>query len=166
VREAAEAGAEETEIIRALEIPESALEDQVVLTRFRDSIAVGHARFLLELRQAIRRRGLRTPKGAGSVNALALQARNHLDWDKLLPAQETEPDLGTARQRLKDLLARLAESRSEIEGRNVSMLELLEREAKTVEPSRDREPAPRGSEDPKAEGLRLGRALQQKGLKR
>jgi hypothetical protein len=133
IREASEAGAEETEIVRALEISESALGDQATLTRFRDVLAVGHARYLLELRKTIKKRGLRTTKSAGSVNALSLQARNQLDWDKLLPVQETEPDLGTARQRLKDLLVRLAESRSEIEGKRVTPLALLDREARAVE---------------------------------
>lgn len=133
IREAAEAGADESEIVRALEISESALEDQVALARFRDVLAVGRARYLLELRKTIKMRGIRTTKSAGSVNALSLQARNHLDWDKQLPAQEVEPDLGTARQRLKDLLVKLAESRSEIEGKRVTPLALLQREAHAVE---------------------------------
>lgn len=129
VRAAAEAGATETEIVRALEIADEALSDPVVLARFRDELARGHARYAIELRQTIRRRGQRTTETAGSVNALSLQARNILDWDKQLPAQETEPDLGTARQRLRDLFVKLAENRSEIEGKAVTVLQLLHREA-------------------------------------
>ena len=158
VQEAAEAGAEEAEIIRGLEIAEASLQDQATLARFRDVIAVGRARYLLELRKTIKARGLRTRKGAGSVNALALQARNQLDWDKLLPSQETEPDLGTARQRLKDLLVRAAAARSEIEGKRVTPLDLLDRESRAVEKPGP-QPNQKSSEDPRGETLRLGRAL-------
>ena len=129
VSEAAEAGADETEIIRALGISELALEDPANLTRFRDDIARGHARYKLELRKIIKARGQKTTRSAGSVNALALQARNLLDWDKQIPTQEVEPDLGTARQRLRDLFVKLALARSEVEGRTVTALELLHREA-------------------------------------
>lgn len=125
----AKAGATEEEIVRGLQLNVQALNDPVTLTKFRDVIASGHAAYRLHLRQAIKLRGLRTHEGAGSVNALALQARNVLDWDSQIPAQETEPDLGTARQRLRDLIVRLAESRSQIEGRPVTPLELLSREA-------------------------------------
>jgi hypothetical protein len=134
VRENADAGATEQAIVRGLGIPDEALADPVVLTRFRAEISAGHGRYELELRKAIRKRGLKTTKAAGSVNALALQARNILDWDKQLPAQETEPDLGTARQRLRDLFVKLAEARSDIEGRTVTPLELLYREAQADRP--------------------------------
>jgi len=129
VREAASFGSPEETIIRGLDIPESALLNQAELARFRREIAIGHAKYELELRRAIRSRGQKSGRWAGSVNALALQARNILDWDKQIPAQETEPDLGTARQRLRDLFALLAKSRSETEGRPVTVLELLHREA-------------------------------------
>ena len=132
----AEVGGEEGEIIRALGISEAALKDPINLQRFRDEISTGHARYKLELRRTIHKRGQRTSKTAGSVNALALQARNCLDWDRPLQTQETEPDLGTARQRLRDLFVKLAQARSEIEGRAVTPLELLHREAE-----RDRAPA-------------------------
>jgi hypothetical protein len=129
IRAAAEAGSEENEIVRALRIPDSVLADPAVLTEFRGELAAAHARYAVELRQEIRRRGKRSTKNAGSVNALALQARNVLDWDRELPNQETEPDLGTARQRLRDLFVQLARARSEVEGRTVTVLELLYREA-------------------------------------
>lgn len=158
IQEAAGAGAEEPEIVRGLEISEASLQNQVTLARFRDVIAVGRARFLLELRRTIKARGLRTNKGAGSVNALALQARNYLDFDKLLPSQEAEPDLGTARQRLKDLIVRAAEARSEIEGKRVTPLELLDREARAVD-NPPPLPKQKGPEDPRGETLRHGRAL-------
>jgi len=137
VREAATAGATEQEIVRAFEIPDAALSAPAILTRFRDEIARGHARQAVDLRTEIQRRGRRTTRGAGSVNALSLQARNILDWDKQLPAQETEPDLGTARQRLKDLFVKLAQARSEIEGKKVTVLELLHREATTNSTKRE-----------------------------
>jgi hypothetical protein len=135
VRAAAIAGAVEEEILRGLQISEAALADPATLTRFRDEIAQGHARYKLELRVAIKKRSLRTSENAGSVNALALQARNILDWDKQLPAQEAQPDLGTARQRLRDLFVKLAEARSELEGRKVTAAELLHREAQSDVPT-------------------------------
>lgn len=136
IRAAAEAGANETEIIRALGLPDALLADAGVLTKFRAEIVSGHARYAIDLRQQIRRRGLRTSNTSGSVNALALQARNILDWDKLLPAQESEPDIATARQRLRDLFVKLAQSTSEVEGRTVTALELLHREAQRAEPEK------------------------------
>ena len=77
------------------------------------------------------KRGRHTnPKGTdGSVNALSLQARNTLDWDRQLPTQEVPPDLGTARARLSDMLLRLAQQVSAVEGRHVPVLEIIQREA-------------------------------------
>lgn len=131
IAEAARDGATEDEIIRGLRLAIEALNDPEQLARFRDELAIGHAHYKLELRKSIRRRGQRTSETAGSVHALALQARNVLDWDSQIPAQETEPDLQTARQRLRDLVVRLAYSRSEVEGRPVTPLELLHREAQS-----------------------------------
>jgi hypothetical protein len=127
IRRAAANRATEAEIISALRIPDSALADPAVPARFREEISIAHARHDLELRHSIRRRGLRTTRHAGSVNALAMQARNSLDWDRQVPAEEGEPDLATSRQRLRDMLMRLAEARSEVEGRPVTALELLYR---------------------------------------
>lgn len=135
VREAAEAGALEAEIVKGLGLSEFALEDSATLTRFRDEVTRGHARYKLDLRREIKRRGEKTRRGAGSVNALSLQARNHLDWDKMIPTQEVEPDLGTARQRLRDLFVKAAAARSEIEGKPITPLELLLREAQADEAS-------------------------------
>ena len=128
VLEAAKAGAQENEIVSAMGL-EPMLADQTLLTRFRDELARGHASYRLQLRTAIKRRGLRSWERSGSVNALALQARNILEWDKQIPTQEMEPDLGTARQRLRDLLVKLAEARTKIEGRRVTPLALLYHEA-------------------------------------
>jgi hypothetical protein len=138
VRDAAQAGATEQEIVRAFEISDASLSDPAILTRFRDEIARGHARQAVDLRVEIQRRGKRTARGSGSVNALSLQARNILDWDKQIPAQDVEPDLGTARQRLRDLFVKLAQARSEIEGKRVTALELLHREA-LADSKRERE---------------------------
>jgi hypothetical protein len=133
IRTAARTGAPEEEIIVGLELPQGALDDPASLLRFREEIAKGHAAYKLELRQMIRSRGLKgrlkDNEVAGSVNALGLQARNILDWDKQIPAQETEPDLGTARERLKVLLSKAAKARSDIEGKIVTVLDLLVREA-------------------------------------
>jgi hypothetical protein len=123
-------GATEQTVIKALEIPDVVLENPEILARLRRCADVARAKYELQLRGAIRDRGLHTKRGAGSVNALALQARNLLDWDRQMPTQETQPDLTTARQRLSDLFGRLAEARSEIEGRKVTVEELLHRIAK------------------------------------
>jgi hypothetical protein len=134
IKAAAEDGAEEGDVIRDLRISEAQLADPVVLARFRDVVAAGNGRYRIDLRATIKRRGQKTTKAAGSVNALALQARNKLDWDKTIPTQEVAPDLGTARQRLRDLLVKLAQSRSEMEGKPVTVLELLHREAQADRP--------------------------------
>jgi hypothetical protein len=133
IREAAAAGATEAEILKAYRIEETALGDPATLARFRTELEGGLARYKIGLRMSIKDRGNRTRRGAGSVNALALQARNYLDFDKQLPAQESEPDLGTARQRIKDLVVKLALARSDIEGKRVTPLELLSREAGAVQ---------------------------------
>jgi len=133
IREAAAAGSTEAEICKAYQIEESALAEPITLARFRLELESGLARYKIALRMAIKDRGNRTRRGAGSVNALALQARNHLDFDKQIPAQETEPDLGTARQRLADLGAKLAAAASEREGRTVTLATLIEREVRAGE---------------------------------
>jgi len=130
IREAAAAGATEAEILKAYGIEEAALADAGVLARFRTELERGLARFKIGLRMSIKDRGNRTRRGAGSVNALALQARNHLDFDKQVPAQETEPDLGTARQRLEDLGEKMAAAASDREGKTVTLAMLLLREVK------------------------------------
>jgi hypothetical protein len=133
IREAAAAGATEVEVVKAFGITEADLADQAALALFRKAMEVGYARFKIELRKTIRERSLRTRRGAGSVNAQALQAREHLGYDSQKPAQETEPDLGTARQRLEDLGEKLAGAASEREGKTVTLAMLLQREVRAVE---------------------------------
>lgn len=125
----ATSGAPEAEIATALGITEAVLQDRVVADRFRAAIVRGHAQFKVGLREQIKLRGNKTNKGAGSVNALALQARNHLDWDREVPQQLAAPDLAGARERLRDTLIRLAAARSEVEATVISPLEIIYREA-------------------------------------
>lgn len=129
VQKHAEAGAPEREITTALGITEAMLQDRPTADRFKITIDRGHAVYKLALRDQIKARGHRTSKGAGSVNALALQARNHLDWDRDIPQQMMAPDLVGARERLRDTLTRLAAARSEIEGKVITPLEVIYREA-------------------------------------
>jgi hypothetical protein len=136
IREAAAAGATEAEILKAYRIEETALGDPPTLARFRTELEGGLARYKIGLRMSIKDRGNRTRRGAGSVNALALQARNYLDFDKQIPAQETEPDLGTARQRLEDLGEKMAGAASEREGKTVTLAMLLEREVRAIDKAR------------------------------
>lgn len=130
VEDYASAHAPEADIRLALDITDAML-GPAELEKFRAIVARGHAMYRLNLRRLVRRRGERSnPKGTdGSVNALALQARNTLDWDRQIPTQEVPPDLGTARARLSDLLLRLAQQTSSVEGRHVSVAEMLSRES-------------------------------------
>lgn len=134
VRRYAETHAPEAEIRTALEITDAQL-GPAETERLRNEIAKGHAVYRLKLREEIARRGRKTRSDGtdGSVNALALQARNTLDWDKQVPTQEVPPDLGTARQRLGDLILRLAQHASSVEGRRVSPLEIVHRESQRDE---------------------------------
>lgn len=134
----AQAHAPENEIRLALDITDDLL-GPAELEKFRATIARGHAVYRLALRREIHTRGKRGRGDGtdGSVNALALQARNTLDWDRQIPTQEVAPDLGTARARLGDLLLRLAQQTSAVEGRHVSVLDVINREANTTDPEDD-----------------------------
>jgi hypothetical protein len=125
VREAAEVGSTEEDIVAALGISAATLADPDTLARFRAVVTLGNARARLELQAAIAKRGTRTVRGAGSVNALALRARNLLDWDKGLIAQEVAPDTSAAHSRLRQTLERLAAKYSVEFGRSVSAAEVL-----------------------------------------
>lgn len=121
-------GAPEPEIVAALGITEAMLQDRETAEKFRRVLAKGHASYKLELREQIWRRGTRTTEKAGSVYAQALQARNHLDWDRDTLQHQLPPDLTGARDRLRETFQRLATARSEIEGRKITPLELVHRE--------------------------------------
>ena len=121
-------GISEADIRASLGISDTFL-DAVATDRFKTLVARGHARHRVDLELRINRRGVRTSEADGSVNILALQARNKLDWDRQIPTQEAEPDLGTARLRLGDLLVRLAQQTSQVARRHVSVLEMLKLEA-------------------------------------
>lgn len=125
----AAAGGLEPEISVAFGITEAQLQDRTTAERYRQALAKGHARYKLELREQIKERGMRTAKGSGSVHSLALQARNHLEWDRETQQHLLPPDLSAARDRLRDTLVRLAAARSDVEGRTVTPAELVFREA-------------------------------------
>jgi hypothetical protein len=125
VQEYAEAGATEQDIIAGLGISEEALRKPEIAQRLHDIVAKGNALARLELQTAIHSRGKKSPKGAGSVNALALRARNLLDWDRQTAMQEPPPDLTAAHARLRLTLERLAKAASEERGRDVTPAEIL-----------------------------------------
>lgn len=129
VQDLARAGVAEADIIKALELPESVVREPEAAEKLRRVVATAHAKFRAELQLDIKRRGKRTVTSAGSVNALALQARAHLGWDQQTPPEVDEPDIDSARERLKKTLEKLATNRSEIEGRPVTWAELLLRQA-------------------------------------
>lgn len=100
VRKAAEAGAPYEEIISGLEIPAEALQQRAVQEKLRTEIDKGNTKFKLRLRAAIKYRGIKE----GSVNSLALMARNALDWDQQLAQAQAPPDLTGIGARLADLV--------------------------------------------------------------
>jgi hypothetical protein len=125
------------EIIKGLRIPEAALAPPHVVEAFRRVVEAGNGAGLLQLKRLVARRSMESRRSDGSSNVLALRARNELDYDRQLPAQETEPDLGTARPRLRELLIRMAAAQSEIRGRTVSPAELLAEEAGLIRAASD-----------------------------
>jgi hypothetical protein len=82
---------------------------------FRVLVDAGNAASKLHLKRLIARRSVTTRRSDGS-------------YDTQIPTQETEPDLGTAKIRAKEILVRLAAARSEIEGRVVTPALLIARE--------------------------------------
>lgn len=125
VREYAEAGCTAEDITEALGISQETLNDPETLARFRDVVKRGNAMGRLLLQEAIAKRGRRTVKGAGSVNALAIRARNLLDWDKGLTEQEPSPDLTSAHARLRCTFEKLAAAKTEEFGRLVTPAMIL-----------------------------------------
>jgi hypothetical protein len=122
----ANVGAAEDEIVTGLGISEAQLKDPATQDRLRKLVVMGNAKKDLLLREQIDSLGKGEKRGGG--NTLALEARNRLGWDKQSAQQETAPDLASAHARLKLTLERLAAARSDIEGRPVTVAELLVRE--------------------------------------
>jgi hypothetical protein len=108
VREYAEAGVEEATIVSVLKIDEAKLKAEGRLTAFREAVAYGQEVCRAELMLQIKRRSTRTRRNDGSVNALALRARNLLNWDRQGIQDEQKPDLSGARERLRLELQKLA----------------------------------------------------------
>lgn len=125
VQRYAEAGASEADIVAALKITEEQLKDPVASSKLRETVAHGNALARVELLATIHVRGRESLPGAGSVNALALRARNLLDWDKQAVTQDPAPDLASAKASLRVTLERLARVRSEELGRDVHPAEIL-----------------------------------------
>lgn len=123
-------GVEENTIRLALDLTDD-LFDAATIDRFKKIIARGHALHRADLEVRINQRGKRTVENDGAVNILKMQAKEKLGWEREIPTQEVAPDLGTARSRLGDILLRLAQQTSQVEGRHVSVLEMLQREAET-----------------------------------
>lgn len=129
IREYAEAGVEEAVIFEACGLDEAQLKAAGEFDAVRAAIAKGHAVCRAELVVEIKRRGQRSTKNAGSVNAQALRARNLLGWDRQSIDVEEKPDLSTAKERLKDELTKLAINKSQVVGRPVTPADLLFQDA-------------------------------------
>ena len=89
VQRAAESGAPFEEIVAGLEISVDALQDKDIQEQMRAIIDRGNFKFKLRLRRAIKKRGI----DEGSVNSLALMARNTLERDQALAQVQAAPDL-------------------------------------------------------------------------
>jgi len=126
---AARAGVDERRIMDAYRLDEQNLRDLGVLERFRQEVHAGNAFKEVHLRVEIDTRGKQSRRNAGSVNILALEARNVLKWDRQQKSQEKVPDLASAKERLRTTLERLAEQRTEMEGRPITPAMILHREA-------------------------------------
>jgi hypothetical protein len=125
VREFAEAGCDEEDITEALRISTETLNHPETRARFLDVVRRGNALARRQLQAAIAKRGTRTVKGAGSVNALALRARNLLKWDSGLEEQESAPDLADAKARLRLTLEKLAAVKTAEFGRPITATHIL-----------------------------------------
>jgi len=121
-------GVSEKDIRLALDITDDLL-DNAAADRLAKIIKRGHAQHRVDLQVRINERGKETKEGDGSVNILKAQAQEHLGWNREIPTQEVEPDLGTIRSHLETMLLQLARQQSMVEGRYVSVLEILKREA-------------------------------------
>ncbi len=73
-----------------------------------------------ELAVRIKERSSRSKRNDGSVNALALRARNLLGWDRQGIQDEQKPDLTGARERLRLELQKLAQNNEALLGRPIT----------------------------------------------
>jgi len=133
----AEAGAEESTILAVLGarhgFDEAKLKAEGRLAVFRRTIAVGLEICRADLLLEIKRRGVRSKKNAGSVNILALRARNLAGWDRQGIEDEQKPDLTGARERLRFLLEKLARNKTAELHREVTPEEVLLQDLYTPE---------------------------------
>jgi len=105
IERAAAAGAPYDEIVGGIDIAPEDLQDRATQERIRGSVERGNLKFKLRLRRAIKKRGIEQ----GSVNSLALMARNALDWDQQLAQQgQQPPDMAGVGVRLVELIEKLA----------------------------------------------------------
>lgn len=105
IERAANAGSPYEEIVAGVAIAASDLQNPAVQERIKVVVEQGNAKYKLRLRRAIKKRGIEE----GSVNSLALMARNSLDWDQQMAQQGTQaPDLAGVGVRLVELVEKLA----------------------------------------------------------
>ena len=114
--------------MKGLGLEEQRLRDLGVWERFQREVAQWGQHGQLELLADIRDRAKRSKRNSGSVNAMALRARNLLNWDRQALGTEAEPDLSVAHERLRDELVKLAAVRSQIEGRTVTVPDLFHKD--------------------------------------
>ena len=128
-RKYAEAGVEEPTILAVLGarygFDEAQLKAGGHLTVFRQVVALGLEVCRAELIVQTKQRTLKTKKNDGSVNALALRARNLLGWDRQSLQDEQKPDLSGARERMRFTLEKLARNKSAELGKEVSAERVL-----------------------------------------
>lgn len=99
------AGAPYDEIVGGLDIPPEFLQDAAVQERIKGIVDRGNTKFKLRLRRAIKKRGI----DDGSVNSLALMARNNLEWDQQFQGGgQGAPDTAGIGIRIAEVLEKLA----------------------------------------------------------
>jgi len=105
IERAAAAGSPYEEIVGGIDIALEDLQDRATQEQIRGVVERGNLKFKLRLRRAIKKRGIEQ----GSVNSLALMARNALDWDQQLAQQgQQPPDMAGVGVRLVELIEKLA----------------------------------------------------------
>lgn len=136
-KEYAEAGVEEPTILSVLGakygMDEGRLKADGRLAAFRQAVTLGLEVCRAELIIATKRRATRTKKNDGSVNAMALRARNLLGWDRHSVQDEQKPDLSGARERLRFILEKLARNKATELGREVTAQQVLLEDLYSVE---------------------------------
>jgi hypothetical protein len=129
IRLAAENKVSEKDILLVFGLSEQGLIESGQIDRFKKEIEIGYARQRLRLLANINDRS-QGRSHTGSVFAQSLLARNTMGWDRPTLGDELEPDLSMAREHLNQELVKMAQARSQIEGKKVTEADICYHEAR------------------------------------